>query len=499
MHRWSRDESGFTIVETAFAAMIMLVVLTGVMTGVIFAAQAGPRGALSDAATNLASQSIEQARNLPYDSVGVTNVDGTMGSPPGVIPAVVTTGALTVNTSVSWVYDAYTNRAAYKQVTVIVSWTQFGGGQVRASTFIYGHTSISNAGDVGITVYDADTMVGVPGCSIAVTPNGQAAQYGNTDPNGAILFGYIAVGNAVIAVTPPSSYIVDPSAPTSATIVSAQYVHKTVYLEHASTQTIHVTDSGTGLPLIGATVTCTGYGNPGSLATDSSGNAVFSNVFHAPSQVSTFAVGVTMPGYFSAATSFTVTTGGSTQTTNVGLSRSTALVVTTTDASKSGSPGLTSVSVAVKLGGIAISGSPQVSNSSGISMFSVLSAGTYAITATKPNYTTATANPVVSVGVTSTVTMPMTLWANWTINVTTQKKAGTNNPSIRVDLTGTDIDGNAISRNLTTSSGSPATGSFTLLPAGTYSLITHTNPGSAVPATVSYLTPTVSVTVKTSN
>jgi hypothetical protein len=183
----------------------------------------------------------------------------------------------------------------------------------------------------------------------------------------------------------------------------------------------------------------------------------------------------------------------------VSLSRSTALIVTTTDASKSGSPGLASVSVGVKFGGVTISGSPQVSNSSGVSSFGVISAGTYAITATKPNYTTATANPVVSVGVTSTVTMPMSLWANWTITVTSQHNTGTNYTSRQIDLTGSDIDGNAVTRTLTTSSGNPATGSFTLLPAGTYSLIAHSSPGSAVPATVNYLTPTVSVTVKTSN
>ena len=73
LKRFMRDDSGFTVVEYLVAAAILFIVSTGVMGALAYASTANASTAMRQLGLEVANQRMEQARNLPYDSLGTTN------------------------------------------------------------------------------------------------------------------------------------------------------------------------------------------------------------------------------------------------------------------------------------------------------------------------------------------------------------------------------------------------------------------------------------------
>ncbi len=73
LKRFMGDDSGFTVVEYLVAAAILFIVSTGVMGALAYASTANASTAMRELGLEVANQRMEQARNLPYDSLGTTN------------------------------------------------------------------------------------------------------------------------------------------------------------------------------------------------------------------------------------------------------------------------------------------------------------------------------------------------------------------------------------------------------------------------------------------
>jgi prepilin-type N-terminal cleavage/methylation domain-containing protein len=80
MRRRQTDESGFTLIEVLVAALIMVIGVLGAMGGFIDSSKASQTAQRQDVASALATQAIEQIRELPYASQAV---DGSYPGSPG--------------------------------------------------------------------------------------------------------------------------------------------------------------------------------------------------------------------------------------------------------------------------------------------------------------------------------------------------------------------------------------------------------------------------------
>jgi type II secretory pathway pseudopilin PulG len=151
--RLVRESSGFTVVEMVIAAAILFFVATAIMGALGYASTANASNAMRQSGLELANQKMEQARNLPYDSLGTTN-----GYPTGTIvtpeTVVVTTPegdkTFIVTTQVDWAVDAVTGLAGDKNVRITVAWTLPRASSFSIESNVVGKSAITNSGDVKI-------------------------------------------------------------------------------------------------------------------------------------------------------------------------------------------------------------------------------------------------------------------------------------------------------------------------------------------------------------
>jgi len=85
-------DEGFTIAELLVAVVVLLIVVTAVISGIMFASQSSMVSGRRVDALSLANQQIELARNLPFDEV--STIDPTNGLPAGKVPNDQTIGEL---------------------------------------------------------------------------------------------------------------------------------------------------------------------------------------------------------------------------------------------------------------------------------------------------------------------------------------------------------------------------------------------------------------------
>lgn len=245
-----RRNDGFTVAEFVAASAILFIVLVGILGAVDFAGASTRMANMRQAGVDLANQQIEQDRNIPWSSLGVTYGSGYVGNPAGIVPAVQTTttlnGTFTINTSITWVLDRSqtTPMASYKRLTVTVSWTTPSpGGSVSVVTNVFGQGSaVANAGDVLVTACDVENpSKRTPGCMINLDPYGSGSiMVATTDSDGMAVWDSVPVGVATFPTTINPSYLVDATGLGSPSIHTGFQDLGFIYTQVPRTLSVHV-------------------------------------------------------------------------------------------------------------------------------------------------------------------------------------------------------------------------------------------------------------------
>ena len=244
-----------TLPEVMIAGSILLVCLVslaGLLGGSITSSSSAK---MRDEAANLANLRIESARSLTYDRVGVRYASGLYGDPAGDIRTPETIGKFVVTTSCSWVRTAG-GRAAYKKVTVRVSWQQPVPSSISVTTLIYGKSALAVTGDLDVRLRYREDGAFVPGATVAIRALDGAQRAVVSDADGVAFFGQVAIGAVAVTVTPPEGCVVDTSTLASAAIAPDAVSTIIVYVQRPAQATVRVTDTN-GTPIGGASVTLT--------------------------------------------------------------------------------------------------------------------------------------------------------------------------------------------------------------------------------------------------
>lgn len=375
-------EDGFTVLELVWSAAILLVVAIGVIGALNFAAESTRRSAARVTALNVATEQLEKARSMPYDSVGVVYLDGSHGSPAGTLPATTTVdGAYQVTTSVTWARDPSTNRALYKKVRVDVAWES---GTVNVSTNIFGKSNLVNTGDMSVHILYLDGNGPVANTLVTITPTSGTAVSVRTDETGEAFFGFVPSGTYAVTAA-VSGYIVDVSALTAVTVTADTLASVTAYAQLASSMrvtTVVTASDGTTTPLSGVSVTAkkTGFATlSGTTGTD--GSVVFTELVSGD-----YSISATLTGYGPASGTVTVVTPGLEHQLQLSMSTRVGLTVLVVDGANAIISGA-SVTVVGPLTSTTIVGSGLTPVNNGEITFTGLANGTYTVTATKGTLT----------------------------------------------------------------------------------------------------------------
>jgi hypothetical protein len=479
--RGVRRDAGFTVVELVAASVILLIVVVGVLGALQYAVAASQTSGVRDHALAIGNQYIEQARNLPYDQVGLVS-----GDPNGVLAASVTvtaTGPVSsynVKQAVSWVVDPVSRRAKYKSLAITVSWNQgLRQGQVMLTTFVYGKTNLVNAGDYRLTLIDKDSGAPVPSASVTITAQGPDVRNVSTDASGVAFFGYVPAGALSVDVY-KYGYNVDESMLQTANIAPDGLTQQTAQAQQWSSVNVYV--KHLGAPVQGATVTLQGRTMDTSVKTtpptDSSGKATFDGLW-----ADTYTATVSMAGGYKTTTgTVTVPRGGVAVDVNISLPGPATLVVTTNE---NGGGALSNATIVIHgpdSTSTVAPGSPG-GDPSGTDTFTGLLPGRYYIDVSAPNHVNATQKFVDLVADQTTATsigLDKILYGDLLVTVK-KTSGGALQTSFRVEVYS---PSNKSAYDVTWTTGSSGTFTVTGLPAGTYYLAPLTRTGSTVTAVV---------------
>jgi len=273
------SDSGMSIAEVLIASSILLVCLTS-LAGLLGGAIASSTMTRArDEATNLATDRLETARNMPYDSVGVRYANGSTGNPAGIILTPEVSGKYTITTECTWV-QASTGGAAYKKLKVTASWTDPFPGRVEVNTLIYGKTNLSGVGDLLVQLSNRDSALPVTGQEVTFVAADGTTRHGTSDSSGQALFAQVPVGPCTLSVAAPVGYIVDSSG-LGSTVSTDSASTAIVYVQRPARATVNVTDMN-GAPLSGALVSIerSDWSVGVTAYTDAGGVATFSNLVY---------------------------------------------------------------------------------------------------------------------------------------------------------------------------------------------------------------------------
>jgi len=197
---------------------ILLVVLIGVLGAVQFAAAETKVASVRQGALQLATQKVEYARNIPYQALGTKYADGTLGDPPGILPAdgesvTTTAGAYTIAYRVWWMRksdpDPAARTAMYKNINVTVSWVAPRPGSVSVETAIYGIDTDAATGDVQVFAQDVDTFAALQGVQVTLDPVSGPNRMVVTGSDGYSFFGHVPYGAITGLTAVKSGYMAD--------------------------------------------------------------------------------------------------------------------------------------------------------------------------------------------------------------------------------------------------------------------------------------------------
>jgi len=422
-------DHGFTVAELVVSIGILLIVITAAMSAVSYSVLSGKMTERRGRAVNLANQRLEQARNLPYDNVGVTFEDGSQGEPPGSIQTPESIDEFVVSTQVSWARNPSTHRATYKRIKVTVSWSTPTSGSVSVASNVFGSSASVNTGDVEVRILDADTNDPIEGAHLWVTPASGSTRFAHTGDDGTAFFGYLPSG-AVGVIADATGYLIDASSLAGATVANDSLTRLTLFAQRPSSATVLVVDPA-GNPIPGATVVATRQGgSPQTATTSAAGGAVFSNLLKG-----NYTVAVSASGFASGTGVFVVNTGGESVQQTIVLARISTLNVHVTDSSGVALSGATVAVTGPSPSASPLSGSPGTTASSGDVGFSVATTGTYTITVSKTGYATGAQSVVVNGATSVTIALATEVATSGSLEITTVNSRGEPLPTRRVTVT----------------------------------------------------------------
>lgn len=364
------------------ASVILFIVAMGVITALGFAAASSQQSTIRAHALNLANQRLEQARNIPYDNVGVVYEGGHYGDPAGDIPAAEDVGDFLVETQVDWSIDATSGRAEYKNIRISVSWQNPRPGAVTIASAIYGSSGIVNSGDLKVYVLEQGTEAPIDMAEVWVSPNGMSFQRHKwTGADGTALFGVLPLGTTPVAVT-ASGWVFDTITPADILpdIVTSIYI----YGCRPVTVVVNVIDT-LGTPIPNATVRLQDsklryyYGNTGA-----DGVATITGLLP-----DNYGIQVSAADRENASGSIAAITAGGTFTTTITMSAPVPPGSLRIRVKNSTGTAIQNASVAVVGPSPAttpVAGSPQTTPTSGEVFFASLHSGTYTVNVTAAGY-----------------------------------------------------------------------------------------------------------------
>jgi len=472
-HPQSRSDSGMTLPEVMIASSILLVCLVslaGLLGGSINSSRSST---MRDEAANLANLRIETARSLAYDRLGVHYANGVWGDPRGDILTPETVGAFVVTTNCTWVRTS-TGRAAYKKVSVVVSWQQPTPSQIEVTTMIYGRSALAVSGDLEMRLRYREDNSFVQNATVAITAADNSQRAVVSDTSGVAFFGQVALGAVGVVVTPPPGCVVDTSTLSNVVIAADAVSTIIVYIQHPAQATVAVTDTH-GAPVAGATVTLRrsgGFMLP-TLVTGADGNAVFTQLLYGD-----YSASVAKSGYSQATVPVSVTIGSPQPVLPASISQllGTGLHIRVFDANGAQLPGDT---VTVRAHGSSTVLQTGVAASNGEISFTGLVAGAYDVTVEKTSYVSQVGSDTLHDGDLDYMDFHLVpAVAKGNLQITSRDKHG-NLKGLRVIVSG---PSGYYHDDLYTSSSYSQIGTLTLtdLVAGSYTVKTYDNAASTV-------------------
>ena len=401
--------------STLCAAVVLFVISTGIMAALAYAGTASASTAMHETGLQLANQRMEQARNMPYDSLGTTNgyPTGTIVTPETVVVATPDGNvSFVVVTQVDWAVDSASNLSSDKNVRITVSWTTPRPGKVMVETNVVGKSALTNAGDVKVNVVDSDTNDPVSGATITIKPLGGLTVSKTTGSEGFVRWGKVPSGSITITGTCPTHYL-DMTPVSGAVVLSGELNEWTVQAIRPSSGTVHVVDQN-GNPMANVPVTLSGPAGSagwtlptgtGTVTTNGSGDAVFAKL-----RKGTYTVNAAYSGYEQASSSRTLSiiAGGNSYTLNPDfvMQRITTIKVTVLDSSDNPISGATVSATgpsAVTFTGTTAANGQITSNSMG----AIGANKTYTVTASRSGYLSNTGTVTLSQYTQGTVTIKL--------------------------------------------------------------------------------------------
>lgn len=381
--RGASDDSGVSLLELVFASAILAVVSVSMLSALIFASTSGQQSTMRTRALDLANRTIEHARNLSYDNVGVVG-----GNPSGAIPAedIASAPGFVIRTRVDYSFDPVTGRARYKNIKVVVTWTTPRSGVVSLASSIYGPTTLVNNGDLLVQVYEVGTTTGIEGAVVQVTPNGSTTpQSRSTGTDGKLVFGMLPIGTTAVSVS-ASGWVFAPVAP-SPSVVPDVLTSQYVYGHRPCTVVVTAVSSvSTTTTISGVLVTVTGAGGQVYTGTtDVNGVATITGMLP-----DSYGVAATKVGYADASDSLSALAAGSTTPLTIAMSPAapaTAFKVRVVNTSGSAVPNATVTVTGPGTSTANVAGSPKTTGSNGEVFFTGLATGSYKVGVTATGYT----------------------------------------------------------------------------------------------------------------
>jgi hypothetical protein len=400
MMRTKHSDAGFTVAEYVIAIAIMFMVAMSVMGGLAYASGANLGDMRRTDALDLANQRLEQARNLPYDSVGTVN-----GYPTGTIPNTEVVNEFTVKTEIGWsestIATGTNMRSTSKYIKVSVSWTNPKAGEVHIASNIAGK-SATTGGDVKIFVVDGDTpSKKISGATLTIKPATGVSATQITGSDGGAFWGKVPAGSITVTGSAPG-YALDFSALSGAKVITGMYNEWTVTAVKPSVGRVFVKDQfnnpvpGATVKIVGPSPSTTAY----TLTSDTSGYAVFDNLLKG-----TYSVNVTGPtGYTNGTGSLGIIVGGSTYDTTVSITKNARLFVKVVDEQGVVVSGAT---VAVNGAGT-VTPASATSDANGQTVHALSAGGSYTVSVSKTGYMDGSGAATVASGADGSVTVTVT-------------------------------------------------------------------------------------------
>ncbi len=388
----SRDDAGSTLIELISASAILLIVAIGTIGALTFSATSSADSKQGVSALNLANQKLEEARNLPYDDVGITYADGTYGDPSGTIPDSEAVGEFTVETSVSWARDAVTGRSEYKDIRIAVSWATPRPGRVTVASAVYGKSNLTNIGDLNVNVQEKVTGVKIPYARVVLKPAGTGLRMVDADSNADAFFGAVGIGTATITVS-ATDWVFDPLDLPTVNIAPDLLTSVVAYAVRPCSSVITVVDTSS-TPIPSATVTLTdSRGRQRYIVTGADGLASFTGLYP-----DSYTVRADKIGRVRASGAIGPMSNGGAYPLTLSMTAPIpigSVRVRVRDASLVYMQGVTVSLKGPSPASTEVTGSPQVTPSSGEVFFADVDSGTYTATCSKSGYQTTSGTAVV--------------------------------------------------------------------------------------------------------